>query len=110
MTIPMISAATFVMEESKKLQGTLALARAKDLISKNEYEAAATFLLRIGDLCKAISEEKITMIDFYAESLDKLSHEKENEIENGLSKAATLNEIAFKNFFGWMEELEKVMI
>lgn len=108
-TITTVTAASFAMEEAKKLQGTLALARTKDIISKDEYDASATFLIRVSDLCKAIAQEKIAMIEFYAESLDKLSSEKQTEIENGLEKAAPLSKDTFNNFFEWLEQLEKVM-
>ena len=108
-TITMLSAANFATEEAKKMQGTLALARAKGIINQNEYEASATFLIRISDLCKAIAQEKIVMVDFYAESLDKLSSEKQTEIENGLEKAAPLSQNTFNNFFEYLEQLEKAM-
>ena len=109
-TIPMHTAASFVVEEAKKLQATLALAKARNIIDQREYESTAMFLLRTADMCKAITEEKIAMIDYYAEQLDKISSEKQAYIENGLEKAAQLNQNTFKNFFGWMSELEKAMI
>jgi 2-hydroxy-3-keto-5-methylthiopentenyl-1-phosphate phosphatase len=106
-TLMMTTAAGFAMEAAKKLQSTLTLARTQHLISNSEYESANLFMIRVADLCKAVAEEKVSLIEYYAERLDKISNENQAEI---LNKAATLNPRDFKEFIRWMEELEKAMI
>lgn len=106
-TLMMTTAAGFAMEAAKKLQSTLTLARTQHLISNSEYESATLFMIRVADLCKAVAEEKVSMVEYYAERLDQVD---EAEVEIAFDKAASLNPLEFKEFLGWMEELEKAFM